>query len=426
MYIFRYTHIAIAVLVVGMGACGSPGESPDSARVEETARADESLSTSTMLRRRTAGPKVGKLLIQAQQAYQQGDYRRALSLSDSARKLAPNLADGYFLRGRIFTELDQLGRADSAYRQVIRIDPQYRGAHFNLGSVAFRKGEYRRAQRLYEQERALYPSARVWLHSGRIYRELERPDSARMAFEKAVSLDSTFARAYHKLSQLAQERGSLEQALTHARRAVEHSSDEASYQYQVGSLLRQSGQHTEAIEWLTKVTEQYPWHRGAHYQLGQALLRLGRQEEASRFLSTADSLQRQQSEIERLEAIAKEQPERPQPWVNLANELRQMGRFDRAIEACKVAVYLRPKDLALQNNMANLFMENGEVKKAASQYRKILKQAPNIADLWVNLGVAYARMDRIADARQAWKQALSIDVGHRRAKTYLARTSVNP
>ena len=102
-------------------------------------------------------------LVQAQQALEQGALNNALILTDSAMHEAPELTDLYFLRARIFTDMQRLDLAEEAYFQVLDRDRTYEGAWLNLGNAAFRKRAYGRALERYRKELSAYPSPNVWV-----------------------------------------------------------------------------------------------------------------------------------------------------------------------------------------------------------------------------------------------------------------------
>jgi len=77
-------------------------------------------------------PGVAALIFQAESAYRSGYYNAALTLSDSAITISPNVADIYFLRGRVFTKLARLEKAETSYLRVLQLEPNYQGAWFNI------------------------------------------------------------------------------------------------------------------------------------------------------------------------------------------------------------------------------------------------------------------------------------------------------
>ena len=155
--------------------------------------------------------------------------------------------------------------------------------------------------------------------------------------------------------------------------------------------------------------------------MGQALLRLGRTEQAQPYLERAETLQKLEQKVSEAQATAYHFPEDPEKWVALANLLVTSGRYDEALNAFRVALFLVPRSLALYNDIANLTLAMGDTANAILRYRQVLSLDSTFADGWLNLGVAYAQAGERDAARRAWQQALRFEPGHGEAKAYLAQ-----
>jgi len=404
MRYLRIVHVLVLTLLVGQG-CGSKSE--------------QGALSVTEQQRLSVEPKVAQFLLEAQQAYQRGAYGLALAYTDSVERFAPNLADLHYLRGVVYTQLNQLPVAQAAYETVLEIDPVYRGARFNMGLNAFRRGKLRDAIDYFQEERALEATSDLLLELGRAYAQLGEPDSARMAYQDAIRLDSTNATAYMWLGQLHEELGDFDQALAFSRQGLRLKPDNLDYKYVIGSLLFRSGQVEEAAGYLEPVAEKRLWHHGAQYNLGQVLMRLGREEEAQGYFAQADSAQQLQQQINEAQTAINRDPESLDNWVNLSLLLRKSEQYDLAVEALKVAVSMEPTNLFLQSNLALLLMESGHSDAAIRRFQAILGLDSTLADVWFQLGVAYANAGHREEAQAAWNKTLRYKPGHLLVRTYL-------
>jgi len=345
----------------------------------------------------------------------------ALALVDSAERYAPQLADVFFLRGLIHTEMRRYDLAEEAYKKVLAFDPFYQGAWLNLGSVALRAGETRKALSCYQKELANYPGAAALHQMGRVYAKLGQPDSARFVYEQALKADSTFTTAYLRLAELYQEEGELEQALKYARLGLQLEPENLNYRYFLGALLVSSGDLPEAVEQLEAVLQKRPWHYWANYNLGQAFLRMNREREGKRYLAKAESLQVELKNIQDWENLAENNPDQFMLWVNYGEALRRAGRWEEAREAFQLALSLEPRFVAVENNLANLYILTGDTAKAIIHYKSVLVRAPMMAEVWRNLGAAYANSKHFEQARAAWENALKHAPEDSTLKAYLAK-----
>lgn len=378
--------------------------------------------------RRSANPQAAELLVAAQQALDDGALNAALMLTDSLMRVEPELADLYFLRARIFTGMQRLDLAEGAYRRVLEQDAAYQGAWMNLGNLAFRQGAYRSALERYQKELAAYPSPKIWVAIGSTYEEQRQPDSARYAYEQAISLDDEYASAYLHLGQLYKARGALKEAAAVSRKGVQLDPDNPDYQYALGSLLVLMGESEEAIGYLSAVLEARPWHYWATYNLGQAYARLGRRDEAQLYLDRAEQLQDDLEAIEYWQSLARGNPDQLMLWVKLAQALRRAGRESEAREADRLALSLAPRymihemsdaALALEHRRAGLALANGDAAGSVERYRALLDRNADRPDIWLNLGVVYAASGQVDDAKKAWETALRYAPKHAGARTLL-------
>lgn len=377
-----------------------------------------------------ADPETAQWLLQADRALEMGALNVALSLTDSAMQAAPDLADLYFLRARIFSSMQRPDLAEAAYHSVLERDPTYQGAWMNLANVAFREGAYGRALERYRKELAEYPSPRVWVAIGSTYEERQQADSARHAYEQAIALDSTYASAYLHLGELYRSRGALDQAVDASRRGVQLDPDNVDYQYALGSLLILAGDAEDAVPHLEAVVEARPWHYWGNYNLGRAYANLGKQEEAQQYLDRATRLQGNLEEIEYWQNLARNNPDQFMLWAKLAHALRQVGRESESQEASRVALSLAPRYMEHEmedsaavsvHRHAGTALINGDVSGAIERYRSLVDHSENRPRIWLNLGVSYAASGRLDEAREAWETALRYAPNHTASRSLLVQ-----
>ena len=62
------------------------------------------------------------------------------------------------LLGALYHQRDELGRARRCYRKVVEIDPRFASGHFNLGAVAWARGDFAAAARHFGTAAQLQPN----------------------------------------------------------------------------------------------------------------------------------------------------------------------------------------------------------------------------------------------------------------------------
>ena len=364
-------------------------------------------------------PGVAALIFQAESAYRTGYYNAALTLSDSVITISPNVADIYFLRGRVFTKLARLEKAETSYLRVLQLDPNYQGAWFNIGTNSLRQDKLPEAISYYKKEQQTYPSATTMVQIGKIYADMGKVDSATYAYEKAIEIDTKNASAYMRLGHLYKDSGDITKAIKYTTSGVNLDPENLDYKYFMGSLLLLNGEPKASIPFFRSVTNKRAWHYWAHHNLGQAYFRIGSTAEGQRFMDKAKELQKGIQEVENWRNLANMNPDQFMLWVNLGNSLNNMGRMEEAKDAFLVALSLKPMNFALQNNIANLCLMIGDTNQAIVRYEAILSMDPELVDIWLNLGVVYASSGQVTEARQAWEKGLEFDSNNQTLKGYL-------
>lgn len=390
--------------------------------------------------RQTANPKSAAFLIQSQDALSQGNYLWALVFIDSAEKYAPHLADVHFERGNILFQVGQVEQAWSAYEKVAALDPYYRSVWFKLGNVAFQQKDHRKALEMYTKELAVADAENkalgrepetdryctTDLQLGRTYVELGLTDSAEMIFHESIGLDSSFGEAWGDLAQLYKNEGDFEKALIYARKAFTLNPKSLDYNYLLGLMLFRIGDMEAAVEHLRREVEARPYNPGAYYNLGRALITLGNFSEGQRYLDCTDSIRTLNVQIKLLQGTAESYPDNMSVWQTLGDACYAIGRHEEALQAYRTVLFLDPVNLWAQHRMANLVLKTGDIQGAIHRYEVILGLEPQIADVWVDLGVAHALRGEMVEARWAWRKAISLDPDNVLVKQYLERGKIQP
>jgi Flp pilus assembly protein TadD len=99
------------------------------------------------------------------------------------------------------------------------------------------------------------------------------------------------------------------------------------------------------------------------------------------------------------------------PWVHyeLANVLRDTGRFAQAIDSYRAALELDPGHAPTRNNLGVLLADEGNLAEAIREYREALRAEPDLADAHFNLGNALRATARLNEATAHYRRALRLE-----------------
>ena len=101
-------------------------------------------------------------------------------------------------------------------------------------------------------------------------------------------------------------------------------------------------------------------------------------------------------------------PDMLKPHLRLGDALAEHSQWQHAEEAYLQALSLRPHHPAARNNLGRLYLGQGRLGEAESQFRLVLAGAPNVVHARLNLASLHLRAGRWEEAEAEYKKALSL------------------
>jgi len=92
-----------------------------------------------------------------------------------------------------------------------------------------------------------------------------------------------------------------------------------------------------------------------------------------------------------------------------ASCLKELGRFEEAIDVLKSAISADPEDLPNHNLLGYCYYRTKQHEKAVECFRRAVEIDPRSGIDWANLGSNLRDLGRIEEAIQMYKKALSLD-----------------
>ena len=128
-------------------------------------------------------------------------YREAADAYKQAIRLDPyNAADAHYALGLVYRDWGKADDEIQAYKQAIKLKPDYTSAYERLGSRYFRSKRYSEAVEVYKQLASLKPGDANPINSlGETYLEMGKTNEALESFRRAIQLKPDFGRAYYNL-----------------------------------------------------------------------------------------------------------------------------------------------------------------------------------------------------------------------------------
>jgi tetratricopeptide (TPR) repeat protein len=170
-------------------------------------------------------------------------------------------------RTNLGATLSHLGRKEEAiaeYREVLRLKPDFAGAHLNLGATLCDQGKFDEGVAEYREALRLKPDlAEAHYNLGRHLRDKGKFDEAIVEYREAARLkpnDITrpfdlSSHAHFNLGAILERQGKLEEAIAEYRESARLKPDLPWAHANLGIALRSRGEFTEAVAELRRARE---------------------------------------------------------------------------------------------------------------------------------------------------------------------------
>lgn len=275
--------------------------------------------------------------------------------------------DAYWRGRALLDRWDVPGNIDAAIasmQESLNNDAHYALAHAGLGLSYWQKYSVTRDQQF----------AQLAIEEGSKAAQIN-PDLPEVHYALAVSLNGT---------------GRREDAIRELKAAIalRPTFDEA--RRRLGSVLAADGKIDDAISEFQSAIALRPKYWGGYSEMGLALLNAARYDEA----------------LDAFEQAVALQPDNNIGYQQIGSIYQTKGDFPKAIEAYEKSAAIRPS-YGVYANLGVIQHLSGHYPEAIAAYRKAIELRPNLASLYRNVGDAYARMGKTAEARQEYLTAIA-------------------
>ncbi|MBK8270544.1 MAG: tetratricopeptide repeat protein [Planctomycetes bacterium] len=270
--------------------------------------------------------------------------------------------------------------------------------------------------------------AGFWLWRAKIETFLGLADAARHSFERALEAERP-------------ERESLAEKVPSSRHPIS-----AEIWSEWGRFLLSRGDSQVGAQALEKAVEFDPSLSMARLALIDHLLAAGHVDRARTSALDAIAMHVETPMLlERLERIRQVEPSTPQIveqyrtalsktsknvviMNNLATALTGLERFSESIEICRSAIQFMPDSPGIHATLAATLVAKGDAEGAIREFEILRGLVPESGDAAFKLGILYARVGRIADARRQFEDMSRIGTPQEReaAAQLLKELSIQP
>ncbi len=339
---------------------------------------------------------------------------------------------------------------DAALAEATRVEelrPSDPAAHWLMGQVRARRGEWPEAQAAHARATELDPNyVDAYEGLGRALDEMGRTEEARAAYDRALALREGAPDQKPDDSVMAQDRlgyaylnaGQYDRAIAAISEAIRRDPDNADYHRHLGNAYywqgREAGdgpnpQLAQAIAEYEAARALAPDDSLLLTVLGGAYSEAGRQEDALRAYEDAvkaapcddDALMLLAGQLDRLGRSAEAEaaftrlvalnPRQSLGWHYLATAAFLREDYAASAEAYRRASDIAPDDPTVLYGLASSLYSLEDYAGAEAAYRRARSLAPEDAAVWAGWGDSLAKLGRAAPAIEAYEKAVALDPG---------------
>ncbi|MEW5740904.1 MAG: tetratricopeptide repeat protein [Myxococcota bacterium] len=292
-------------------------------------------------------------------------------------------------------ELEALKRTVSVEAAAVEKNAEDTEALYRLGLAYLTLGDAKKAVKPLEalvQKDAESLDGKLLL--ARAYKQSGEVDKAKQLLDQALLSMPDESSLHAARAQLARSLDDTETAVTHYRKAVELSPNDAQLVFNLAEALHKSRKSLdEAIATYKKALTMDPDLTDAKVNLGKALAEKGLFGEAKEILSS----------------VSKSTLADAEAHYNLGVILMREGAVGQAITEFERTLAINPKHAQAVNNLGVAYDAVSNSKKALENFKKATTLDPTYAEAWFNMGMSHMKLDQVPAATKAFEQALKLE-----------------
>jgi len=222
-------------------------------------------------------------------------------------------------------------------------------------------------------------------------------------FGHAIEITDRNHLAHNNLGLAFLERGELDTAAMHFRKAAAYNPTQAEAYNNLGMVFMKQGRTDEATSYFRQALSINPNSAEAYSNMGDALASQGKIEEAMRCFRESLRLK----------------PDNASAFVNLGYAAASQGNWSDAIFYFEQTIRIRPNSAEVHYNLGNSLVAAKRTEEAVAHFREAVRIKPDYAKAYNNLGSTLLLLGRVDEAVAGFRRALEIQPGYETARENL-------
>ena len=333
-------------------------------------------------------------------AREAGDLELARVKFSEVVRLQPQIAEGHMALGAVLVEMGKPDEGAKEFEKAAKIKPSDDGIEANLAIAYSQAGVPAKAIAHFQaavslsdlpKHAALAPS--FYDAYARALAAVGKPDEAVLQFVAEESLTGLRADIEDAIGTLNAQQGKWQEAQERFERALSIDGSYARARIHLGVLYRTQKDLVNSLNTLAPLTELNPPNAEALLEFGRTLAAAGKDEEA----------------LLQFSAVAKANPNLLGVQLEIAMALQRMGRQQEAVPWFQQAVEREPHNTIALSNLGLALTLTGKGKEALDYLKRALAENPKDPAIYKDLGVCHVQLSAFDEAIDDFEKALALD-----------------
>ncbi|XP_060649361.1 protein O-mannosyl-transferase TMTC4 [Drosophila nasuta] len=249
---------------------------------------------------------------------------------------------------------------EQLFSSALQVCPNNAKVHYNIARLATDMGNSSRAFHHYHRAIELYPEYEsALMNLGNLYREHGQLQTAEKFIRAALAAYPAFPVAWMNLGIVQSAQKKYTEALDSYKQALKYRTDYAVCYYNMGNLYLEQQRYAEALH---------------HWQHAVAV-----------------------------------NPRQPKAWANILTMLDNRSMYEDALRLSEQGLLQLPHEPSIMFIRANVLGKLKHYVEAESLYKQVIELDPHNMLYHTNLGVLYHRWDKVQEAIDSYRTAISIN-----------------
>jgi tetratricopeptide (TPR) repeat protein len=326
----------------------------------------------------------------------QKNWGAAYASLDKAIELDPSRIDARLDRGRLYLAAKQYSLAKDEATFIVSHDPKNVGAYQLLGSSLLGEQKYEEALAAFLKATGLLPNdSSTYLSMAVIESKLQRPADAEQYFKKALALDPKATQAYIALAGFYRMEGRGADAQQVLQTSIDKNPEAVEPYIELASIIDSQSGTAGADTVLEKLRERLPGSADAAIAIGDFYAKRNKFDQALAEYKRGLISSPKDLEIEK----------QIQDVYLQTNQIRLAADLDRDLMA------LAPKDVMVRVYHGRLLLAQGKFPNAIIELQRVAADAADSAQARYFLAMAYWQNSEVAQANNTLQDALKLSPG---------------